>query len=223
MPSDYERYIRTDELLSLQKAEADLVTHDELLFQLTHQASEIWMKAVLHDLHEATRQLQDNHADLRRSTHLFRRSARIIGFLSEQILILEMMHPADYHQVRLALGRGSGQDSPGFNRILQMAQPMEAAYQAVLAGRSVTPREILRSPYEHGELHDLIQALLELDEQFSRFRQQHLNLVRREIGLDVLSLKGVPAQKLQAGTQAMMFRELWAAISDLTNSLNTPY
>lgn len=223
MPSDYELYIRTDELLSLQKSEADLVTHDELLFQLTHQSSEIWMRAVLHDLYGAMRLMQVSPADLRRATHLLRRSARIIGFLSEQILVLEMMHPADYHTVRLALGRGSGQDSPGFNRILQAAQPLEAAYQAVLADRSVTPLEILRSPYEHGELHDLVQALLELDEQFGRFRQNHLNLVRREIGLDVLSLKGVPAQKLRAGTQAVMFKELWAAVSDLTNSLNTGY
>ncbi len=222
MASDYELYIRTDELLSLQKAESDLVTHDELLFQLTHQSSEIWMKAVLHDLHEAIRQMQTSD-DLRRATHLLLRSARIISFLSEQILILEMMHPADYHTVRLALGRGSGQDSPGFNRILNMARPMEEAYQSVLQKRGAAPLEILGSPYQHGELHDFLQALLELDEQFGRFRQNHLNLVRREIGLDVLSLKGVPAQKLQAGTRAVMFKELWDALSELTNSLNAQY
>lgn len=223
MATDYEQYIRTDELLQLQKAETDLATHDELLFQLTHQSSELWMKAILHDLHEAIRQMQARPGDLRRPTHLLRRAARIVGFLSEQILILELMHPADYHVVRLALGRGSGQDSPGFNRILSMAEPLREAYQAVLVARGAAPTEILAAPYGHDELHDYLQALLELDEQFSRFRQNHLNLVRREIGLDVLSLKGVPAQKLQAGTQAVMFKELWDAISALTNSLSPSY
>src|ERR1700751_2237080 len=42
--SDYERYLRTDELLSLQKTEEERVHHDELLFQTVHQSSELWLK-----------------------------------------------------------------------------------------------------------------------------------------------------------------------------------
>jgi len=197
--TDYERYIRTDELLSLQKPVGQQVNHDELLFQVTHQSSELWMKAVLQDLSEAVRLLHvaagaslpfvapasaqsNRYPPLDRAVYLLRRSARIVEFLAKQVRVLELMAPADYHQIRLALGRGSG-----------------------------------------GELHDLIQALLEVDEQFNRFRQSHLSLVRREIGLDVLSLKGMPAQKLVAGSQAVMFKELWDAISALTNTLNASY
>lgn len=240
MSSDYERYIRTDELLALQKEPHELINHDEMLFQLTHQSSELWMKAVLLDLEEAARLMHvtagenrpgkvpesaqsHRYPPLQRATHLLRRSGRILSFLAHQALILEDMSPADYHQIRLALGRGSGQDSPGFNRILMMAQPLSNAYKAVLAARSITPVEILGNPYEHGELHALVQALMEVDEQFSRFRQVHLALVRRQIGLDVLSLKGVPSAKLVEGTRAVMFKDLWDAVSDLTNSLNLKY
>ena len=42
--SDYERYLRTDELLSLQKAPDEWVHRDELLFQTVHQSSELWLK-----------------------------------------------------------------------------------------------------------------------------------------------------------------------------------
>ena len=42
--TDYERYLRTDELLSLQKAPAEVAHRDELLFQVIHQASELWLK-----------------------------------------------------------------------------------------------------------------------------------------------------------------------------------
>ena len=48
--SDYERYLRTDELLALQKTPEEMVHRDELLFQTVHQSSELWLKlAVLRD------------------------------------------------------------------------------------------------------------------------------------------------------------------------------
>ena len=42
--SDYERYIRTDELLALQKTPEEWAHRDELLFQVVHQSSELWLK-----------------------------------------------------------------------------------------------------------------------------------------------------------------------------------
>ncbi len=42
--SDYERYLRTDELLALQKTPADWAHRDELLFTAVHQTSELWLK-----------------------------------------------------------------------------------------------------------------------------------------------------------------------------------
>lgn len=223
MQTDYERYLRTDELLALQKSPAAQVNPDELLFQVTHQSAELWMKAVIQDLSRVVALLEEKSGGLRRPTHLLRRCARIIGLLGTQVLVLEMMNPADYHQIRTALGRGSGQDSPGFNRILAMAHPLADACSGVFRDRGVRPVQVLGYPDHHAELHDLLQAMLEFDEQFSRFRETHLHLVRRQIGLDTLSLKGVPAQKLRAGVQAMMFPELWEAISTLTNTYGTVY
>ena len=49
--SVYERYLRTEELLSLQKPEDELVHHDELQFQIVHQVFELWCRADVIDLH----------------------------------------------------------------------------------------------------------------------------------------------------------------------------
>src|SRR5581483_4804579 len=50
--TDYERYLRTDELLSLQKTAEERVHHDELLFQTVHQASELWLKLATTEVEE---------------------------------------------------------------------------------------------------------------------------------------------------------------------------
>src|SRR5207302_3673618 len=46
----YERYLRTEELLSLQKPEAELAHHDELQFQIVHQVFELWWKETAFEL-----------------------------------------------------------------------------------------------------------------------------------------------------------------------------
>ena len=51
--SDYERYLRTDELLSLQKGPDEWVHRDELLFQTVHQSSELWLKHATAEVEEA--------------------------------------------------------------------------------------------------------------------------------------------------------------------------
>ena len=47
---DYERYLKTDELLALQKGPDEWVHRDELLFQVTHQSSELWLKLRWNDV-----------------------------------------------------------------------------------------------------------------------------------------------------------------------------
>src|SRR5205085_12317295 len=56
--SDYERYLRTDELLSLQKTAEERGHHDELLFQTVHQSSELWLKFAWTEVEEAAAALE---------------------------------------------------------------------------------------------------------------------------------------------------------------------
>ena len=56
--SDYERYLNTDQLLGLQKGPDEWVHRDELLFQVTHQSSELWLKLAASDTGEAVQLIE---------------------------------------------------------------------------------------------------------------------------------------------------------------------
>jgi tryptophan 2,3-dioxygenase len=65
--------------------------------------------------------------------------------------------------------------------------------------------------------------MLDYDEAFLKWRFIHMRLAFRVIGDRVLSLKGVPAAQLEAGTREPLFPELWSAISDLTGEFKPTY
>ncbi len=219
--TDYERYIRTDELLALQKRTGDLAHPDELLFQVIHQTFELWFVVCLHDVDEVVGMIRAGR--LHRAAHLLRRVALILGILTDQLAVLETMAPADYHVIRLALGRGSGQDSPGFNRMLGIGGPLWEAFQGALAQRATTLFDIQRVPEANYDLYQLVQGLMELDERFVRWRFCHFQLVRRVIGEEVKSLKGIPAAQLVHGMREYLFPELWSVINEVTRAAKPEY
>ncbi len=221
--TDYERYIRTQELLALQKRPDQLVNDDELFFQSIHQAMEIWMKVAAFELTKITRYLDGDR--LPRAAHHLRRLASIIDYLGAGLPILETMTQADYHEIRLALGRGSGQDSPGFNHLLDELPALWAPFQRLLDRRELELLPLFSAPHEptHDDVFRVAQALIDVDKAFQHFRYVHLQMARREIGLAVKSLKGVPARNLEQGVLKAAFPELWKVIEDLTVSTNPVY
>ncbi|MFN3198712.1 MAG: tryptophan 2,3-dioxygenase family protein [Bradymonadia bacterium] len=205
--TEYERYIRTEALLSLQKAPADLSCHDEMAFQMVHQVEELWMKLALHELDRAQGLMhQDNFPEASRT---LRRVHIILTLMANQMRILETMSPKAYFTVRQVLGRGSGQESPGFNAMLDEGPRMRETLKGLLERSGVSLLEIHRDPEAHPALFDLTEALLDVDDGFQQFRARHLALVRRIIGGRTPSLKGAPADLLEVGVKACFFPELW--------------
>src|SRR5712691_1914457 len=220
--TDYERYVRVPELLELQKPIDKLVNPDEALFQTTHQAAELWLKHIDYELHRVADAIGGDELGL--AADLLNRCHLLIDLLREQIIILETMAPVDYHEFRVgALGRGSGQESPGFNKLLEAGKVIWPRFEALLRKRSLTVIEIERDPRRHYEIFRLIQGLLDYDEAFMKWRFTHMRLAFRIIGAKVLSLKGVPAAQLEAGTREPLFPELWEAISALTGEFKPSY
>src|SRR3954469_16219516 len=100
--TDYEKYIRTEELLALQNPASDLTCHDELQFQIVHQAAELWMKLIDHELRRL-RGLLDEGATVPAAASL-RRVHGIQGLLLDGLQLLFTMHPMDYMRIREVLG-----------------------------------------------------------------------------------------------------------------------
>lgn len=220
--SDYEKYIRTEELLSLQKPLEACANAEEPLFQTMHQAAELWMKQVLFEVRRIIAFLDEGKPG--EATHLFHRIAMIWRLLADQIEITETMAPADYHVIRItSLGRGSGQESPGFNRLLEVVPDLWSAFERFLKKSGKTTMEIQRKPHENLELFRLVQGMMDYDELFVKWRYQHLRLVQRIIGLRVKSLKNVPATALIPGTQEHVFPALWEDIPNLTEEYRPTY
>jgi tryptophan 2,3-dioxygenase len=220
--TDYERYVRVPELLALQKPHDKLVNPEEALFQTTHQAAELWLKHIDWELSRAIKAIGANELDV--AADLLHRCRMIIDLLREQIIILETMAPADYHVIRTSsLGRGSGQESPGFNRLLVAGKEVWPPFRDLIAARGVTVLQIERSPRQHADLFRLVQAMLDYDEAFLKWRYTHMRLAFRIIGSKVLSLKGVPAAQLESGTREPLYPELWETISALTSEFKPTY
>ena len=112
--TDYERYLRTDELLSLQKSAEEVVHRDEHLFQAVHQSSELWLKLACLEIEAATALVDADKPAA--ATRLVRRGSDAMLLITTQLGMLEHMSPCDYAVVRTALGHGAGFDSPGFRR-----------------------------------------------------------------------------------------------------------
>lgn len=215
--TDYERYIRTEELLALQKDLADLAHPEESLFQVTHQAAELWLKEIDIEIDRTIELVGE--LELHKAADLLFRCEKILNLLREQIVILETMDPADYHVIRVtSLGRGSGQESPGFNRILDVGDRLWPPVEKVLEQRGLTPLSIEKHPEQHYELHRLVQGMLSYDAAFMKWRYTHMRLAMRIIGSRVKSLKGVPVTQLEVGTREPLFPRLWETISDLTDA-----
>ena len=113
--SDYERYLRTDELLALQPGPDGWAHRDELLFTTVHQSSELWLKLAWNEVEEATRLLEGG--ELAPAIRLLRRASLCLQYVTGQLDMLEQMSPWEYQVIRKKLGHGSGFDSPGFREI----------------------------------------------------------------------------------------------------------
>jgi len=212
--SDYERYLRTDELLALQKGADEWVHRDELLFQTVHQSSELWLKHAWMEVEEATRLIEarDHAGALRllgRANHAMR---YVISFLEH----LELMSPWEYQEIRRVLGHGSGFDSPGFREIRRVSTPLYAAFDAVRRERGLTLLEVYTRGREHEELYQLAELLTEWDERVGLWRYRHFKVVARIIGEDVVGTQGTPVELLAGLIKYKLFPELWTVRTQLT-------
>jgi tryptophan 2,3-dioxygenase len=206
--TDYEKYIKTEELFALQKPPEAMTCHDELQFQVVHQAHELYMKLIAHELRFACELLGKN--DVPRTITTLGRVARVQRVLMLSIELLDTMAPTDYMTIRTGLGRGSGQESPGFRTMVKLpGEVVWPAVQAFLDKRGITPRQIYEHPHDHHDLFQLLEGLVDYDQQLQMWRQRHLTLVYRIIGTGTPSLKGKHSDLLAHGMKQRFFPKLW--------------
>ena len=216
--SDYERYLRTDELLALQKRPEEQVHRDELLFQTVHQASELWLKLAWSEAQEATRLIE--RGELASAERLLRRSHSCLDYVIAQLEMLEAMSPWEYQAIRKVLGHGSGFDSPGFREIRRVTPRLGQAFQARLRQAGLNVVELYRRGREQEQLYQLAELLIGWDERITLWRMRHYLVVARVIGDSVVGTQGTPVELLGGLIKQRFYPELWQARNRLTELAN---
>jgi tryptophan 2,3-dioxygenase len=112
----YGDYLCLDQILSSQHRLSN--HHDEMLFIIIHQTSELWMKLILHELNAATLCICRN--DLEPSFKMLSRVSRIQQQLIQSWSVLSTLTPSEYMQFRDKLGHSSGFQSYQ-NRLIEFA------------------------------------------------------------------------------------------------------
>ena len=216
--SDYERYLHTDDLLSLQKPAAEMLHPDELTFQVVHQGSELLLKGVAWELGRARTLIeQGDHANAAR---LIRRANQMLDYPISMLHVLETITPYDYHIIRAGLGHGSGLDSPGFLALLHIGPRLGDAFHAQLQKAGLSVDDVYRRHDEFFGLHDVAERLLDFDERVHLFRFHHLKLAQRIIGGGVIGTMGTPVEVLHQRMEHLFYKDLWDVRNQITAKAN---
>jgi len=217
--SDYERYLRTDELLSLQKGPEEQVHRDELLFQTVHQASELWLKFAVREVEEAAGRLERD--ELAAAARLLHRAILCLQYVTSQLDMLDQLDPWDYQQIRIALGHGSGFDSPGFREVARVTQALGPAFDRVLDRCGVELTELYRRRgSELPAVYRLAELLTDWDERLRLWRFRHYSVVARAIGEESIGIQGVPVQMLAKLISQRQLPKLWEARTRLVQQFD---
>jgi tryptophan 2,3-dioxygenase len=203
----------------LQTTTEALVHHDELLFQITHQAQELWLKLITQEAVEVVAEMDGDL--LWPATGRLERMLRAMRCLVAELTILETMTPDTYQIIRRSLGNGSGQESPGYNAMRLSADALEAALERTLMRRNLRLLDVYKvGAYGSEDVKRICEQFVDLDELFQNWLYTHYQMVRRIIGVDrsIKALDGLPTQVLAGRMTLPLFRKLWEVRAEMTNA-----
>jgi tryptophan 2,3-dioxygenase len=211
--SDYERYLRTDELLALQKTSEERVHRDELLFQTVHQSSELWLKLAGTEVDDAAALVE--RGEVEPALRMLRRAVLCLRYITDQLDMLNQMDPWEYQEIRVVLGHGSGFDSPGFRHLSAVTRRIWAAFDALLGAAGLSLTELYQHGRAHEQLYQLAELLTDWDERIWVWRFRHYATVARALGEDSIGTQGTPVQVLGKLIAQRQLPRLWETRSRL--------
>ena len=171
---DYDRYLRLDQLLSAQKPQTN--HHDEMMFIIIHQATELWLKCALHELEAAIEHIRQD--SLQAAAKILTRVSRIQSQLIQSWDVLSTMTPADYHTFRGALGGASGLQSVQYRLLEFRLGAKDETYikRSTNEAQAAALTEALSAPSLYDEAIMALARKVSLDPSVVRrdWRQTHL-------------------------------------------------
>lgn len=205
--TDYARYMRTDELLVLQKEPSEMVHRDELLFQTVHQTTELWLKHACFELDAAADLTAGD--ELEAAVLLVRRACLGAELCTDALRMLTHMAPADFRQITAALGNGSGLESPGWRGVRAASRRLGEAFKARLGADGRPLVALYRDTRPADRLYQLAEALISWDEAVNVWRVRHYTIAVRIRGAKAFGTGGQPVAMLNSLIHRKFFPKLW--------------
>ena len=146
---DYGSYLHLDTLLSAQQPVSG--HHDELLFIIQHQTTELWIKLVIHELRSAMALMAAD--DLPPALKRLARVKHVQRQMTDQWSVLATLTPAEYVQFRDRLGKASGFQSAQY-RLLEFLLGNKNAGVLAVFGHDPAAQAALREALEAPSLYD---------------------------------------------------------------------
>ncbi|WP_045732874.1 tryptophan 2,3-dioxygenase [Pseudarthrobacter chlorophenolicus] len=169
----YGSYLQLPTLLSAQQPVSEPEHHDELLFIIQHQTTELWLKLVLHELRSAAGWLRAD--DLGSALKGIARVKHIQKTLTEQWSVLATLTPTEYSQFRGFLGNSSGFQSAQYR-----------AVEFVLGNKNRKMLPVFESdPEAHAMLEELLAAPSIYDEFLAYLSRQGFEVPEAVLNRDV--------------------------------------
>ena len=243
----YGSYLELDALLGLQQPRSQPEHPDELLFIVVHQASELWFKAILHDLDGLIAALQSREAGP--SLWRLQRINALMRIVSAQLSALETLPPQHFAQFRTYLGTSSGSQSIQFRAIEAASGLRDQHFMSALEEHGEIP-DLVRRALSRSTLQDLFlrllesagvkiedlylgpgptvlfflaEALLEYEQQFAQWRFKHVQLVERIIGPSTGGTGGTLGSRyLMRTVDQRFFPALWEVRSRFFGKPGSP-
>jgi len=156
-PLTYGRYLHLDELLAAQTPLSRPQAHDELLFIIQHQTSELWLKLALHELTGACDDMAGD--DLALALKRLARVKQVQKQLIEQWSVLATLTPTEYQRFRGFLGSSSGFQSYQYRAVEFLLGAKDAAMLEVFADDPAA-RTLLTAARDRPSLYDEFLRLL---------------------------------------------------------------
>lgn len=145
----YGDYLHLDKLLNAQDGMSG--HHDETLFIIIHQVSELWMKLILHELHSAIRHINDD--DLQPAFKQLARVSKIQSQIIQGWDVLATMTPAEYMEFREDLGNASGFQSYQY-RMIEFALGYKTKHVLKIYEKDPALHEELLEAFQKPGLYD---------------------------------------------------------------------
>lgn len=151
----YGSYLQLDKLLDAQAPRSG--EHDELLFIVIHQATELWLRLSIHELRAAREHVRGD--SLGPAFKMIARMSRIQSQLIQSWDVLATMTPSDYDRIRPSLGQSSGFQSYQYRTLEFLLGAKNAATLRVHEGDPMV-HALLRKALREPSLYDECLRLL---------------------------------------------------------------